>query len=82
MPKTQKKQKSSVKRVEGLKDQLYGKEGKYSFSYSGESKITTQSSHSSDLSYLYRDLLKITIISFFAFGAQFIVYLKLSGKLF
>ncbi|MEK7616685.1 MAG: hypothetical protein AAB414_01380 [Patescibacteria group bacterium] len=70
-----KKQTDIEKRLKLLRQQIYGKEKKWEVR--GEKITTTHLPHltsSAEISYLYKDLLKILIFASLAIGAQVILF--------
>mgnify|MGYP003393650438 CR=1 FL=1 len=76
-----KKQSDLEKRLKLLRQQVYGKNTSSDVSYNVANKkiegSTTVASSTSDIAYLYRDLLKIAIFTSLAIGIQIILYLSL-----
>lgn len=80
-----KKQSDLEKRLRLLRQQVYGKDQSSTISYqssdkkqerSDDRRLTTESYFAtSDVSYLYQDLLKILILSSLAIGAQVIIFI-------
>ncbi len=76
-----KKTSDTEKLINNLRMQMYGKNSDQVTNYRLQSSVelprknySTHNSQSTEVSYLYKDLIKITILSFMALGIQFIIY--------